>query len=294
MAMTTASAVRAFLPSQVGELVVQPVTRASVAIQAVGEAVFADAMTNSYRVPLVSADPTAAWTPEGEEIVPSDAVLNEAASVFYKLAGLTIISRELAEDSSPAAAETVGAGLARDIAAKLDAAFFGTNVTDAGPPIVRNTAQPAGLEDLAGFNPVDAGAAAWANADPFAEAVYAAEGVGASVGAFVANPVDALALAKVKKATGSNEPLLGNDPTQPTRRTLQGVGLLVSPGVTPGTVWGIPRGRVLVVLRDDVRLDVDRSAYFSSDRIGVRATLRGAFLYPHPAAVQKITLKSTP
>lgn len=282
--MDTQSANRAFLPEQIHPLIVQPVEAASIALQ-VAETVHTDTQVGSYRVPIVAADPTAQWVAEGEEIAPSAANLRETASAFYKVAGLTVITRELAEDTSPSAANLVGAGLARDIARKVDAAYFGSRVLDEIP----NPEQPAGLEDLAGINEIDAGNA-WANTDPFAEAVYAAEGTGATLRAFVANPADALLLAKVKKQTGSNEPLLGNDPTQATRRVIGGVPLLVSPGVEPGTVWGIPAGRTIAAIRSDVSLEIDRSVYFTSDRIAVKATMRIALLYPHAAAVQKITL----
>jgi HK97 family phage major capsid protein len=282
--MDTQSANRAFLPEQIHPLIVQPVEAASIALQ-VAETVHTDTQVGSYRVPIVAADPTAQWVAEGEEIAPSAADLRETSSAFHKVAGLTVITRELAEDTSPAAANLVGAGLARDIARKVDAAYFGTRVLDEIP----NPEQPAGLEDLVGVNVIDAGSA-WANTDPFAEAVYAAEGTGATLRAFVTNPADALLLAKVKKQTGSNEPLLGNDPTQATRRVIGGVPLLVSPGVEPGTVWGIPAGRTIAAIRSDVSLEIDRSVYFTSDRIAVKATMRIALLYPHAAAVQKITL----
>ena len=63
---------------------------------------------------------------EGDEITPSDATIPEVNVVPSKLAGLSIISSELANDTSPEAATAAGDGLARDISRKLDAAFFGT------------------------------------------------------------------------------------------------------------------------------------------------------------------------
>ncbi|GAB3742458.1 phage major capsid protein [Microlunatus parietis] len=281
MPMYTADAAQAWLPQDIGDLVTRPVTQESVAITAAGS-IRASEDANSYRVPLVAADPTAAWTAEGAEITATDAQFDEVADTFHKLAGLTIISRELAEDTSPDAAQQVGFGLARDIARKLDAAFFGSRGA--------STLQPLGLADLTGTNTIDAGAA-WGNADPFTEAVYAAEGEGAALSAFVANPVDALALSSIKEQTGSNKALLQPDATQANRRLVAGVPLLTSPAVAPGTVWGIPgAGRVVIVIRDDVRLEISREAYFSSDRVGVKATLRATFLYPHELAIQEISL----
>lgn len=285
MALYTSSTnVSGILPDTIGDLIVQPVTAMSVAMEV---ATVVPTASHRYRVPIVTDDPAAAWVKEGDEIPATDAVLDEIEVIPSKVAGLNVISRELATDSSPQAQQVVGDGLARDIAKRVDQAFFGTNVTAAGPPVVRNDARPLGLLDLVGYQSVDTGGTI-ANTDPFAEALSKAEQVGATVTAFVAHPTTVLALAKVKKATGSNEPLLGNDPSAPTKRTVLGVPLYPSPAVAVGDIWAIPIERVQVVLRDDVALDVDGSAYFSSDRIGVRATMRVGFAFPHPAAVVRL------
>lgn len=67
------------------------------------------------------------------------------------------------------------------------------------------------------------------------------------------------------QSTGSNKPLLGSDPTNPTRRVLQGVRLFTSPAVLKRTVWDIPKVRALLVRHRNVELAVDKSAYFTSD-----------------------------
>jgi HK97 family phage major capsid protein len=278
---TSTAGIGGLLPEQYGDLIVQPVQAASIATKV---ATVVTTGAHDFHLPIVTADAGAAWVAEGDEIAPSDAAFAELVVTPRKLAGLTIVSRELAEDSTPAAAQVVGNSLARDMARKLDVAFFGNLALPA----------PAGLGALpttgaGAVSAVDAGAA-FTDADPFAEALAAAEQVGATLTSFVANPADALALAKVKEATGSNKPLLGADPTAATRRVVLGVPLRVSPAVAAGTVWGIPAERVMVVLRDDVRLESSSDAYFSTDRVGVKATMRVGFAFPHPAAVVKISL----
>lgn len=281
MALNTTSTGRGWLPDAHGDLVVTPVSRESVALQALGGPVTSPAQTNRFRIPIVAADPSAAYVAEGAEIPLSDATLSEVSDVFHKLAGLSVISRELADDSSPAAAEQIGQGLARDIAKKLDANFFGAGGLNA----------PVGLEDLAGVTVHTTSGTAWTDTDAFVSAIYGAEGEGATLGAFVANPADALALAQLREADTSNKHLLQPDPTQPLRRLLAGIPLLVSPSVTAGTVWGMPgEGRLQVCIREDVRIDTDGSAYFSSDQVAVRATLRHTNLCAHEASVQKVML----
>lgn len=278
MAMTRADANRAFLPAEVGQLIIQPVQRESLAFQTATDF---PTSAETVRIPIVAEDPVAEWVAEGEEITPSDASLDEEVVTPAKVAGLTVITRELAEDSSPAAAQLVGLGIARDIARKIDAAFFGNLPAPA----------PGGLAGLTGVQEVDAGQA-WTDLDPFAEALSKAEQVGATLTAFVTSPADALILANLKEATGSNKPLLSPDPTMPTRRMIQGVPLYISPAVSAGTVWGYDQAFVHVVRREDTTLAVDYSAYFSSDRVGVRATMRVGFGFPHKASIIKITLSA--
>ncbi|WBP92923.1 phage major capsid protein [Mycolicibacterium neoaurum] len=62
----------------------------------------------------------------------ADADFDELVVRPQKVAGLSIISRELAEDSAPSAQQLVDEGLAQSIATKVDAAFFGNTVTN-GP-----------------------------------------------------------------------------------------------------------------------------------------------------------------
>lgn len=46
-------------------------------------------------------------------------------------------------------------------------------------------------------------------------------------------------------------------------------------------------------MRKDVEITTDGSAFFTSDRLAVRAIMRLAFAFPHGAATQKIRLATT-
>lgn len=235
------------LPDQIGALIIQPVRQMSVALRV---ASVATTTAHEYRVPIVEGDAGAAWVAEGAEMTASDAAFDELVVRPEKVAGLSVISRELAEDSAPSAQQLVGEGLAQSIANKVDAAFFGNTVTNG----------PSGLLSVSGVQTVDTGATV-ANTDPFAEALSLAETAGAVVTSFVAHPSTVLQLSKVKKQTGSNELLLGYDASQPTQRQVLGVPLIPSPAVATGDVGAVPQAKVVIVLRDDVRLEVDRSRY---------------------------------
>ena len=264
------------LPEDVGRLVVQPVDRLSVAAQV---STLVETASPEFRVPIVDNDITATWVAEAAEIGQDSVGTDQLVIVPRKLAALSVISNELAADSSPAAQNVVGMSIARDIARAMDAAFFGSAVGQA----------PDGLGDLIGFNPVSAGAA-WVNLDPFAEAISAADAEGRELTAFCANHADALTLAQLKDDSDTSlRPLLG-DPLEGTQRRVLGVPIFVSPAVPAGTVFGLPRDVSMVVRRTGVQLVVDRSRYLEFDSVGIRATMRVGFGWPHPGAIQKISL----
>ena len=258
-------------PEEVGALIVQPVEAASVAMQI---ATVVPTNSGEFRIPIVTNDAVAAWTPEGSDINPSDAGVDEVTVKPDKLAALSIISNELANDSSPAAQNVVGDSIARDLARKVDAAFFADTTANGPDGIESITYQSTTTTTLT-------------NTDAFAEAISLAENVGAMVTAFVANAATVLALSKVKQTTDSNLPLLQPDPTLPTRRQILGVPLWSVPDtvVPDNVVWAIDGTRVFVIVRQDVDLLVDESRYFESDRLGIRATMRVGFGFPHEAAV---------
>ena len=232
----------------------------------------------TLRMPVQTTDPTAAWVAEGQEIVVSDAALTEVDITPAKLAALSVISSELANDSSPAAARVVGQGMARDLAKRIDAAFFGALASPA----------PSGLAALSGVQTVVA-STAFTNLDAFSAAIAKAENVGADVTAFCTSPNTALALAQVKQLTNGTVPLLGADGTAATQRMIRGVPLLVSYAIPDNVVWALDADRAIMVVRSDASVVVDASVFFTSDRVAVRGTLRVGFGFPHPAAFVKIT-----
>lgn len=272
---TSTSTVGALLPDDYGRLVVQPALSASVFARV---ATTVTTAATEYRIPIVAADPTASWVAEGAEITPTDPTLQELVVTPAKVAGLTIISRELADDSNPAAAQVVGDGLARDIARRLDQAAFAGLASPA----------PAGLTTLSGVQTY-VNANAFTTLDFAAQAISKAETVGAIVTAFVTSPATALALATIKQTTGSNQPVLGMDATAATSRNILGVPLHVSQYVAANTLWAIDASRMWLVVRNNATVEADRSVFFTSDRVAVKATMRAGFGFVHPQSIVKVT-----
>lgn len=282
MAMFTTNAPgdgKGVLPPEFAALITQPVADQSIAYMC---SQVLRTRRHTVHFPQVTADPSASWVAEGAEIPQDDSELAEITVTPSKVAGLTRLSAEMANDSDPAASQIVGEGLARDIVRKVDAAYFGNTVTNG----------PSGLQSIAA-TVIDNGAAApitVTNLDPFAQAISQAWERGARIDHFVASPEDALGLAQLKDETGSNRPLLGPDPTDPTRSTLQGVPLVVSRELASGVIWGIPSEFVYVVEREGAELEVDRSVFFTSHQVALRAIMRIEFGFVYPQAVQRISV----
>ena len=201
MAMYTTNANLSFLPDQIGALVVQPVTRESVAIQA---STTIRAAGHRYRIPIVNTDPAAVWVAEGAEITPSDPTLSELVIDQYKIAGLTVVSNEMLADATPESSALIGARIAADIARKVDGAFFGSKGA--------SNVQPAGLADLptTGANKITVVSAggSWSNLDVFSNAAITTSALGVQVGAYVTSTADALAIGTLKDSSVSNRSLL--------------------------------------------------------------------------------------
>ncbi|MBC3193838.1 phage major capsid protein [Pseudonocardia sp. C8] len=275
--MTTGNGSAIFSPEQVSALFVEPVIARAVATDpAVATVVRLKGPT--WRAPRITADPSAGWVAEGGEIPVSDAALDEVVVVPSKVAGLTVVSSELLEDSDDVAAGVLGDGLTRDTARQLDTAFVG----DGTAP---NT--PTGLAGV-GYQEIVGGALV--DLEAFARAAAAAENVGANITAWLCSSSMALRLAGLKDGDGSNRGLLQLDPAAPSRRIAEGRPIIVTPDVPADQVWGVDARRIFTILRTlDAEVTADASPYFSSDRVAVRSRLRGGFGFIHPESVVHIT-----
>lgn len=261
-------------PDTVQSLLVQPVTTGSVASQVAN---VITTPSHTTRFPRLTADPTAAWTAEGEEIVPSDPTVDEVLVIPSKVAGLVVTTTEMTNDATTEAINEIGNGLVRQITNSIDAAFFGNESAPA----------PAGLGSI---TPTELTVATLDNLDWAEEARAKSAGLGATITTFVAHPDDALTLAKLKESTSSARGLLQPDPTAPTNRTVAGVPLLTSNHVTKGQIWGIPANAANLVIRDTAEVVADNSVFFTSDRVAIRATMRVGFGFVFEESIVRISV----
>jgi HK97 family phage major capsid protein len=231
------------------------------------------------------------WVAEGQPLTEEDPGISELVVTPKKLTALVSISREMASDAiNPGAAAIVGQGVVTQIQRQIDSSYFGSNV---GHPN-----QPAGLEDLVGYQSVTIGG-------QFEDLTWAVQAetllnqVGAIATAFVAsaNTVSILARLKEFQPTAtviSNETLLQADPTQRTKYQINGTPLYwtLESVIPDGTIWARcatgANPKAFVVQRQDVELITSPWPFFTNDCLALRATLRYAYAWPHPQAVVKI------
>lgn len=244
-------------------------------LAASGVAVYqTDAATT--HIPRITADTTAVWANEGEDLSVPNPTLDEITSTPRKVGGVIKVSRELAQDSSPAATALVGASLTRAVAVALDTAFF----TNAGAA----TKAPKGLPGVVGFTPVSGTAT---SLDAFTEAQIKTLANRSQVRAWYMSSGTYLRFAQVKQATGSNVGLLADSASS---FQINGVPVFIAEDLPLNTVYGLDTSTSLLVVRDRVAVEVSNEAYFSTDEVAVKVTMRADFAFPAPKGVVKITV----
>lgn len=281
MSLTTITGAPVLNSAQIEDSLVKPLE--SLAAIALCSTIVRTRGASALRIPITAATPTASFVNEGAEIPVTDADLDELILTPRKLAGLSVITSELAQTSTPQAADIVGGGLARDIAKKLDMGAFGNLPAPA----------PAGLAALSGVQAVTAHVSGGklTDFDWAAEAESLSALAGGNITHWVAAPDAALLVATTPLGgTGGLMSALQPDPTLPTRRQVLGRPLIVSPAVASRTIWGIDNARSFLAIAEEVTLESDRSVYFTSDKIAIRAKLRVCYGWPEPATIVKITI----
>ncbi|WZT85158.1 phage major capsid protein [Mycobacterium avium subsp. hominissuis] len=263
----------AFSPTAFGKHLNTALQSESVALQ-VSTVVKTDKVSITF--PIWDEDPAVNWLTELGTITATDGNTEGVTVTPSKVGGITRLSNELAEDSSPEVAELAVRGLVNQISHAIDTAFVGNATTNG----------PSGLLSITP-SVVDTGAAI-TNTDPFVQAVFAAKAVGAKLTHWLMAPSTAETLAKIKKAETSNESLIEFDAHG--ELTVLGLPVLTLPSVDAETLfWGIPADRVVTVLRKDAEVTRSKDSGFYNDALDVRAITRVGVGFLHEAAVVRGT-----
>lgn len=258
----------ALSPEERSELIIGPLQREALALRTTR---VLQTSRDAVQVPLLTEDVPTDWVAEGQELPTGEPDVREVTLRPAKLAALTSISSELAEDSEPGAAELIGQSIARSLRSKLDMSF----VSAAG----------GGLPSAGVFTTATAGAALGASLDAVSDAITTVEAAGGTADVIVMSPSVWGRVRKLRTEDTANTPLLGVEGQPAGQRTLFGVTVFVDATVPDDTIGVWDSSAVAVALRRDVKVETDTSVYFSSDNVAVRATLRAAWAVLDPARV---------
>lgn len=270
MALYNANVPDYIKPDQYHELILHGLQTESIAAASGVAVVNTDAATMHF--PRITGDTTAVWALEGEDLEVGNPTLDEVTSTPKKVGGVIKVSRELAQDSSPAATKLVGDSLTRAVAVALDEAFF----TNAGA-IAK---APLGLPAVAGITTVAGDAA---DLDAFTEAQIKTLSARQQIRAWYMNAATYLRFAGIKQATGSNVGLLQS------QFQINGLPVHITEDLTDNVVYGLDTSSgAFLVVRDRAKVETSTDAYFSTDEVAVKVTMRLDFAFPAPKAVARI------
>ena len=231
----------------------------------------------TVRLPKMSSDPVAEWTAENAQLTSSDPATGEVILSAKKVGSFVRISNELFQFAEPGAIDLLFRQGAQSLALAVDLAVFeGTGLQN----------QPRGLNGRSGISTVSMGTngAAFADLDPFADAIGTLATNNAQASAIVMHPRSWQALIKVTTDTGtSTKPLLqahSGSGGQMVTGSIYGVPVFLSSQLSitqtqgsatdASSAYVVQADRIVVSRHGPMRVEVDRSRYFEFDQSAVR------------------------
>jgi HK97 family phage major capsid protein len=228
----------------------------------------------AIRVPYVADDGVVGFIAEGAEIPDANQEFDEVVVLTGKVAALGKYSFETLQQ--PEAARMVVDSLSRNVVKKANAAYLGSLEAEPGPTGLLHS---VGITD---------GGEVEDDLDPLIDAIARIEDDGGTATHIIASPTAWASLSKLKRATDSNESLVGAGVVAATRALL-GLPVLVTPAMPDGSLL-VSDKSAIIGAQSPVRVARSEDAYFSSDAIGVRVTWRLGWKVMHAARVAKLTI----
>lgn len=284
LSTTSASAVA---PAELSSFVYDKLRAESVALRS-GIAVVNTERT-SVQWPRITADVDPGWYAEAATITPGDPTIATLTATPRKLAHLVQFSNEIVDDSEPSAIDVVRDNLVRALGLKLDFGIFeGTGTA----PQIR------GLKNVSGIQTVSAGTnGAAPTLDMFADAIALLESVNAPRPYAIVAPARTFSTLRKSKAT-TNEYLLTGSPGTDAPASVFGVPFYVSNQLTltetqgsssaANSAYVFATSQVVLVRRQDITVELDRSRLFNSDQSELRGKLRADLVAPNPTAIVRV------
>ena len=264
------------VPTSLSAQLIDALRAASMVVQAGARTVPLD--TNSVAVAKLLTDPVPAWRSENGAVNESDPTFGQVLFEPKSLAVMTKISLELMQDSVNIATE-----LPRILAAALALELDRVALLGSG-----SAPEPRGIANVSGIGTTALGGA-FAN---YAPLLTARTGIltrnGGMPGAVIMNPRDEGALSGWTDSTG--QPL--NQP-----RALDGMKFLTTTSIPTNGGTGTDEStmfvgdftKLLIGMRQDIRIEILRERYADSLQYALVAHLRADLAVEHAAAFHTIT-----
>ena len=208
-------------------------------------------------IPRVTADGSADWFGELEEINVGDPTGDELELQPKKCAALTKLSDEVVTDSSPSVLDTVGTAMTRAVALKADRAIL--NGTGGK--------QPTGVYGQAGQQVTGA-----VTIDSLIDAAGLVADVGGQARVAYVNPANHTQLMKEKDA--NDRPLLTPDYSGGPSSTIYGLAVWPTKGIAVDTALVADPSQIVVAVRQDPTVAVSLDALFTADGAVCRVICR--------------------
>jgi len=274
--VTTPTSPKAFGLDVLG-LAPQTTIPTALIIQATTRAGVVEGDEPAVRVPAINLDASVGFVPEGDDIPVADPKLAELVILTGKVAELIKVSRE--QLAQPDALDVITHEIRRSLIAKADWALLSQPA-----PKAPATQPPSGLLAHA----TDAGELS-GNLDALIDVIAMIEGLpGGTATHIIASPYSYAAVRRMKKATASNESLVGAG-VDAGQKTLLSVPVLTTSAMPANKIVVLDKNQVLSAY-GDVMLARSDDFYFGSDNVALRATFRFGAGFIEKNAVQVLTV----
>ncbi len=248
---------------------------------------------DTLHLPRVDSDPATTIVTEGSAIGPADPGYTDISATPVKFGTLTVISNELAMDSSPDITNLLEMQMLRSLALRYDLAGF-----------EENNANFKGLKNVTGItldSTLGTNGLKPVNLDTIASAIGSLTGNDATPTAIFMHPRSWSTFLQIKEVSGSTKSLLQDSAASGSAgvtRVLFGLPVFLTSQLsiteTKGTssdassIYVVDASQIYGVFRTDARVEVDRSRLFNTDQSEVRAIMRATLTVPNPKAVVRI------
>jgi HK97 family phage major capsid protein len=246
----------AVTPEQWSQFILEHLSAASVVLASGATRI--DTAQKIVHVPKITADGSAAWYDELEEITEDGPLGDELVLTPKKVAELVKLSNEVVDDSSPSVLDAAGTAMVRAVALTADRAIL----TGSDPK------GPQGIYAQAGQHVVSA----TITIDSLIEAAGLIGGVGGTARAAYVNPADHTGLMREKDQNG--RPLLTPDFSGGPSSTVYGLTLWATKGIAAGTALVAAPEQIVVAVRSDPTVAVSTDAIFTADGAICRVVAR--------------------